>query len=375
MVANVPSLGEIRKHLPAECRRRSYAVGTGLFVFMAALVASTFGAVVFVENFWLKLAASFALSVLIPALFVIGHDACHSALTPSPAWNGLLARLAFLPALHPASTWALGHNQLHHGWTNLKGVDYGYAPFSLEEFRALPAWRRAAERFYRTLPGIGFFYMVDIWWRHLFWPRPEDLRRLHKGWLALDVGLVTVFLAAETWLAAWWGWRQGGATGAAVNVTLAVAGPFLIWNWIMAFATLQHHTHPRVAWFDSREEWNFFFGQVEGTVHMKLPRWLELFYHNIFEHTAHHVDTKIPLYRLHESQRELELAYPVNVTILRTSPSALAETLRKCKLYDYRRHCWTDFQGRPTAEPILVPKTAKAAAKTETPAAAASGGD
>jgi omega-6 fatty acid desaturase (delta-12 desaturase) len=27
----------------------------------------------------------------------------------------------------------------------------------------------------------------------------------------------------------------------------------------------------------------------------------------------------------------------------------LNDTLRRCKLYDYERNCWLDFDGRPTA--------------------------
>jgi len=356
MASGAPTLGEIRQHLPADCRERSYAVGVGLFLLMALLSAAGFCATVLPENFWLRLGASFLYSVFISVLFVVGHDACHGALTPSANLNRVLARLAFLPTLHPAVTWELGHNQLHHGWTNLKGVDYGYTPFSLDEFRALPAWRRGLERFFRTLPGIGFFYMLDVWWKHLIWPRPADLRKLQRGWLSFDLCLVAGFLMAETWLAGWLGWRRDGGTGAVVNILLGVVWPFVVWNWIMAFATLQHHTHPRVAWFDSKEEWNYFSGQVEGTVHVQLPRWIEALYHNIFEHTAHHVDPKIPLYNLRHSQRQLEVAYPASVTTIRTSPGALHRTLRACKLYDYQRHCWTDFDGQPTSERILIPK-------------------
>ena len=332
-------------------------MGLGLFALIGSVVVASFCAIVFLPDVWMKFGASLIYGAFIAILFVIGHDACHGALTPSAPLNQWLTRLAFLPTLHPASPWEFGHNQLHHGWTNLKGVDYGYTPFTLEEFRALPAWRRGVERFFRTPLGMPFFYMHIVWWRHLIWPRPADLRKLHKGWLVFDLGLVAAFFMAELTLSGWIGWQQGGRSGAVVNMLLAVIWPFLIWNWIMAFVTVQHHTHPRVAWFDSREEWTVFSGQFESTVHVRMPRWLEVLYHDIFEHNAHHVDPKIPLYNLHASQRELELAYPNSVTIIHTSLPALSATLRACKLYDYRQHRWTDFEGRPTGDRILIPKT------------------
>jgi len=41
------------------------------------------------------------------------------------------------------------------------------------------------------------------------------------------------------------------------------------------------------------------------------------------------------------------------------------DTLRRCKLYDYERHAWLDFEGRPTAEPILQRTAAAAQAVPE----------
>ena len=125
----------------------------------------------------------------------------------------------------------------------------------------------------------------------------------------------------------------------------------------MGFATVQQHTHPQVPWFECREQWNFFFGQIEGTVHVRMPRPLEILFADVFDHNAHHADPKIPVYHLHRAQQQLALAYPRSVTIIHTSPRALGRTLRMCKLYDYRAHRWTDFEGLPTGERILVPKT------------------
>jgi omega-6 fatty acid desaturase (delta-12 desaturase) len=357
MAAITPNAGEIRKHVPETCRRRSYAWGVGLFLLAFSAVTGSFLAAVLLENIGLKFLAATACGVFISVLFILGHDACHSILTPSARLNAVLSRLCFLPTLNPTTAWELGHNQLHHGWTNLKGMDYAYRPYSPEEFRALPAWRRGLERIYRTVPGITLFYIIDLWAKHLIFPRPHEWRRLHKGWFAFDMLLVMLFAAAVISFSGWIGWRQGGGGGVAANFLIAVLWAHLVWSWFMGFATIQQHTHPRVPWFESRDEWNFFFGQIEGTVYVRMPRLLELFFHDVFDHNAHHVDPKIPVYNLHRAQQELALAYPRSITIIHTSPWALGRTLRVCKLYDYRRHCWTDFEGRPTGDRILVPKT------------------
>jgi hypothetical protein len=57
---------------------------------------------------------SAAFRLLIVALFVIGHDACHQSYTSSRFLNHVVGRIAFLPALHSFSLWDREHNHRHH---------------------------------------------------------------------------------------------------------------------------------------------------------------------------------------------------------------------------------------------------------------------
>jgi omega-6 fatty acid desaturase (delta-12 desaturase) len=68
------------------------------------------------------------------------------------------------------------------------------------------------------------------------------------------------------------------------------------------------------------------------------------------EHTAHHVDMSIPLYKLKEAQALLEQLLPERIIVQRFSWKWYFATARACKLYDFSRQCWTDFQGRPVVE-------------------------
>jgi omega-6 fatty acid desaturase (delta-12 desaturase) len=357
-----PSVKELRAVFEPGSKRRSYAFGASLVMLMSAVSAGAFAGIVLSPSIAVKILLSIVLGLGISLLFIIGHDACHDSLTPSHALNQVLGRICFLPTLHPYVAWELGHNRLHHGWTNLKGVDYVYPPFSPEEFRALPAWRRGLERIYRTTLGIGLFYFVEVWWKHMIFPRRDDVAKLRRGAFATDFGLVVLFLGAELftsiWLASSW-------PIALLNITCTLVIPYAMWNWLMAFVTVQHHTHPEAPWFNDVEEWSFFHGQVHGTIHVRLPRWLEILFHNILDHTAHHVDPKIPLYKLTSCQRQLENAFPRDVVIEHTSIPALRRVLRVCKLYDYERHCWLDFQGRPSAPPVPMYRWQQASAESK----------
>jgi omega-6 fatty acid desaturase (delta-12 desaturase) len=363
-----PSVKELRAVFAADARRRSFVCGVSLVLLLSLVSAGSFAGVLLVPYFAVKILLSIVLGLGISLMFVIGHDACHDSLTPSHTLNQVLGRLCFWPTLHPYVCWDLGHNRLHHGWTNLKGVDYVYPPFSVEEFQKLPAWRRALERIYRTVPGIGLFYFVEVWWKHMLVPRREDLAKLGKLAFVMDLLLVLAFFAAEVFFACWFAPSGGHAM---MNIACAILIPYGIWNWLMAFVTIQHHTHPKAPWFRNVEEWSFFHGQVHGTIHVRLPRVIELLFHNILDHTAHHVDPKIPLYHLPSCQKRLEETFSDDVVIEHSSIPALARVLRVCKLYDYDRHCWLDFEGKPSAPPVPLQRWARPRSTAQETAGAA----
>ena len=118
--------------------------------------------VVLADAVWLKALCGLATGFVIGRLFIIGHDACHQSLTPHRRLNKWLGRIAFLPSLTAYSLWDMGHNVVHHGFTNLKGVDFVWAPLTQEEYAALSPARRALERLYRSGWGPGVYYMVEI---------------------------------------------------------------------------------------------------------------------------------------------------------------------------------------------------------------------
>lgn len=194
--------------------------------------------------------------------------------------------------------------------------------------------------------------MIEIWWNHLILPRPAEWKKLSPRVYFFDVSLVTVFALGQLGLLIYLH-RAATLSHLLFDVLALLIVPFLFWNWISAYVTIQHHTHPNVAWFRSREEWNYFNGQVRGTVHVKLPRPIEILFHNILEHTAHHADPKIPLYNLPECQSKLEEKFAADVTIQDGSVFKFSTNLDRCQLYDYENHRWLKFDGTPTTERLF----------------------
>lgn len=335
------TIAQIKAHVPETLRKRSSWIGPVLLAFSGSLYIVTFAGTVLPLPLWLRFLSSVTNAVFIATLFIVGHDACHGSLTPKAWLNKLIGRLSFLPSWHPFVCWDLGHNRIHHSWTNLKGRDYVWTPLSPEEFEALPTTERLKHRFYRTLPGVGVYYLWEVWFKHMMFPRASDRKRLSNYQLGTDISLVALFVGAQittaTTAALMW------QTPIWLGLVFSIVLPQLLWNQLMGLVILLHHTHPKVRWFDSVEEWSFFNGQIRGTVHVHFPWPIGAILHHIMDHTAHHVDPRIPLYHLPQAQVAVENSYPEDVIVSDFSWSNLRKVLRECQLYNYRTHQWLPF--------------------------------
>lgn len=344
-----PAIKAVSKTIPPNCKNRTVLLGGAIFLVCVVIHTTLMYGTVRLAGAASLLCALLS-GVSTAMLFIVGHDACHGSLTPSRRANRFIGTLAFLPSLHPFSSWAKTHNTMHHVWTNLKGRDPGYAPFTLDEFQRLSLLRRIGERIYRSPLGLALFYLIEVWWKFEIYPsradRPRKIREFQ-----FDRLLVFVFAVSQLALFCFLAARASQPHPILFGI-YAVLIPFCVFNWLMGFVTFQHHTHPEIPWFDREEEWSFFQSQVAGTTHLEFPKIVEIVLLNILDHTAHHVDPTIPLYRLREGQAALETAFPQSMKVIRWTPAVFMTTLRCCKLYDYREHRWLDFQGKPSTPPI-----------------------
>ena len=299
--------------------------------------------VVVVDGTWTKLLFSGLLALAIARLFVIGHDACHQAFFPGRRANRWIGRLVFLPSLTNYSLWEVGHNLGHHGYTNLRGHDYVWAPCSLAEYEAMPGWRRALERFYRSAFGHGAYYAVELWWKTLLFPTREQLARKGAAFRR-DAWLVWSFAAV---------WVGGLLLAGTVTdqsppwlVTVGFLLPFALWNCIMGSVIYLHHTHPDVVWYDDIDAWEAARDGSTGTVRITFPHRLGALLNEIMEHPAHHLDVRIPLYRLGAAQRTLS-SRAARTIEQPFGPTYFLDCVRQCKLYDFEARRWTGFDGLP----------------------------
>ena len=331
--------------------RRSLLKGVTAF----AIDASLFSVCLYFALTWNGLFGqclwSLATGLMIALLFVVGHDAGHGSLTPFPSLNGVLGRVALLPSLHPLSLWKLGHNFTHHRWTNLATEDYVWSPLSIEQFRNLSRLQKLVYRCHRSWCGVVSYYLVEIWWKKMFVPSRKVVQGKYSFEHIFD--LTTVYAFCFVWV---YGLVVGGANGvfqqapSMINpVVFGLVVPFLVWNVLMGFVTYLHHTHPKIRWFDDRNSWRTDSHQVNGAVHVIFPGPINLIFHRIMEHNAHHEHPAIPFYNLKSAQDRLEAqAIQMHWTI-----KSHLEIVRVCKLYDFESGRWQTYDGSFTSEATI----------------------
>ena len=297
--------------------------------------------------------------MMIGSLFIIGHDAAHNSFTPYVWLNRLLGRLVLLPAWHPYTSWVHAHNTLHHGGTNLRGKHPDFVPLTREEYGRLPGWRRLVEKLYRSPLGAGPSYLVGFFFSYILFPNKErrpPLRRQFEWDRLLVLGFFAVQIVVVYFLARL---ASGLFLPPLPYAFLDVILPWTLWLQFMGFVSFVQHTHPQLAWYDDPKEWSFYHVQLKSSTHVVFPFPIERLMNNIMDHAAHHIDPAIPLYHLPESQRLLEQSCEEHAAVIRWSPWQYLELCRVCKLYDFTRHCWTDFEGNATSDTGLPSLTFK----------------
>lgn len=337
--------------LKQEFMERSYFKGIGLFLLDAFIFAAAIYGTLVAENMLIRFGCSVVAALVMALLFLIAHDADHGSLTKSPWLNKVIGTIAFLPVLHPYHLWQLVHHHHHHGYTNLAGDDYDYvwSPYSKEEFDALPKYRQTLEKFYRSPLGHGFYYMIEIWWKRLFFPKASNIKGGYTKTYIGDMVLLAVFAVFEI----------GGIIALSETAVISQAWwsallfafiiPQFIVNWYLGFFILLQHNHPDIRWYNDIVEWRKESSSPGNTANFIFPRLINLVTHGVDEHGSHHVSANIPLYNLGKIQKYIVEEHPGIMPTYKWTFSNHLKILKHCQLYDYKNHQWLGFDGSPSA--------------------------
>ncbi|MEI7746700.1 MAG: fatty acid desaturase [Actinomycetota bacterium] len=298
-------------------------------------------ALVFVTNVFEVLALEIAMALVISGLFIVGHDAAHGALFKSKRINSLIGHLSMLPSLHVFEGWILGHNRMHHAFTVRQGYDFVWEPTTPAQFEEMNRFKRLIHRIEWSWFGAGLYFLHQVWWKKMIvgktparWTRSVNRDRVIVG--AFFLAMLGLF----------------GAIGAARTHSIAgvvwidlrtVVLPFLAFIYVIGSFVHVHHVAPDIRWW-RKADWTKFKAQVEGTTVLRAPRGLNFFIHWIMVHVPHHVDMRIPMYRLEEAAAAIKENFP---DVVHEGPLRFRDFIsnsRKCKIYDFDAGAWLTYR-------------------------------
>ena len=236
--------------------------------------------------------AAIPVAALTVRLFILQHDCGHGSFFPDRRWNRWTGRGLALLTFTPFAYWRRYH-ALHHatsGRLDRRG-EFDFRTLTTREYGALPPVGRLAYRTYRhplvlfgVLPPLAFLVAY-----RLPWFAPREWRRERRSIVLTDLALLA-FWGGAGWLA---GWAAVG-TIAGTSVVIAACGGF----WLFY---VQHQFEQ--GYWSEPEGWAFAAAGLHGSSCLELPPLLRWITGDIGIHHLHHLDPRIPNYRLRDCDR------------------------------------------------------------------------
>jgi acyl-lipid omega-6 desaturase (Delta-12 desaturase) len=234
-----------------------------------------------------RLACSLLAGLLYLRFFVLYHDQQHQAILPHSRLAEGLMRVFGILILSPSSVWRSSHNHHHNHNSKLRGSHIGSYPImTKEQYVRASRGARFKYLFMRHPLTILFGYLSVFLYGMCLYPSVTKLRQHYDGLIAF---LVHVLLAATiTWV---FGWPALFLTLILPHFTASAIGSYLFYA---------QHNFPTVT-FSDKAGWTYDKAALESSSFMTTGPLLAWFTANIGYHHVHHLNSRIPFYRLPEA--------------------------------------------------------------------------
>ena len=233
-----------------------------------------------------KLVCSFLAGLLYLRFFVIYHDQQHQAILPrSRLAEGLMQVFGIL-ILSPSSVWRSSHNHHHNHNSKLRGAHIGSYPImTTEQYLKASKGMRFKYLFMRHPLTILFGYVFVFQYGMCLYPSITKLRE-HYDCLLAFVAHVLIAVA----ITYFFGWSA---------LFLTLVFPHFFASAIGSYLFYAQHNFPAVS-FSDKASWTYDKAALESSSCMHMNPVLAWFTANIGYHHVHHLNSRIPFYRLPE---------------------------------------------------------------------------
>ena len=250
----------------------------------------------------LRLLFSLLIALLMVRAFITYHDYMHGAILSRsrPAW--ILFHIYAAISLTPPRSWKKGHNY-HHGHVG-QISDAGVGAFPIMTTRmwqeasgAMRARYRVVRHPLTVLTGYFTIFFLNISLLPLL---DNPIRHWDSLLALLGHGILIAVL-----------WISGGFDTAFFVVLL----PMTVASALGSYLFFAQHSFKRMH-IITPEAWTFYRAAMESSSYMQLNKVMQWFTGNIGYHHIHHLNVRIPFYRLPEAMQAIpELQSPITTTL------------------------------------------------------------
>ncbi len=288
-----------------------YTLSTLFFLIISLVSTYTF------EPIFVRLFFSVLSGLLLVRMFVIYHDHQHHAILNSSKTAEFIMYWFGIYILAPTSIWKRSHDFHHKHNSKLHVSDVGSFPtITKEEFEALSKSDRfkylAARHPINILVGYITIFMFSFCVNSI-------VKSPKKHW---DCGYALIIhFAFGAFLV---------VNGGVVALLLTLVLPHLIACMLGCYLFYVQHNFPGAS-FKLRENWSYDFAATHSSSFFKMNPVMNWFTGNIGFHHVHHLNSRIPFYRLEEAMNAIPELQNVQVTTF--SPRCVYSALR-LKVWD-----------------------------------------
>ncbi|MBZ0205822.1 MAG: fatty acid desaturase [Flavobacteriales bacterium] len=251
---------------------------------------------------WAKVVCGVLVALTLGRMFVIYHDFLHqSILQHSKAAKGIFTVFGWY-MLAPVSIWERSHNYHHAHNSKLYTSSIGSFPIvTKEKYLASPKGERALYMFVRHPVTIGMGYIFMFLYGMCI---RSMVSNTGKHWDSIVALVFHVAVGTGIFLLAGW-----------PGLIFGFFVPFFISLGLGSYLFYAQHNFPGVQ-FAEKDGWTYHDAALSSSSHMRMSPVMRWFLANIGYHHIHHLNPRIPFYRLPEVYKAIPELQKAKVTSL-----------------------------------------------------------
>lgn len=250
-------------------------------------------------------------------MFIIYHDYLHKTILQNSALANIIFTLFGLYILSPRSVWKRSHDYHHKHNSKLFTSSVGSFPIvTYAKFKSFKKSDRRAYLFIRHPLTIMLGHVFTFTFGLSLLPL---MRSPDKHWDAAIALVLHYSLAVAIYL-----------TCGPLNFALGFLMPALISGAMGSYLFYAQHNFPGTQ-FEDKEGWTYISAAMNSSSYMKMNKVMHWFTGNIGYHHIHHLNARIPFYRLPEAFKKIPELQTAKTTSL--NPIEIGKCLR-LKVWD-----------------------------------------